>query len=335
MDNRLLDLLLFHRSEPLELSPFLTSLMAVTARQLEQELILHEIGKNVRGDTATTPVVQEDLLLKHPGPASVRFQLPNDDLLARNTRPITSRESNLGFTHNDVSNVNPKKPPPPSVAAATDAAQSPSPMEEFKSAATTTDTIADSARTPKAAGYPRGHHIGRGMLDDHAILQAVLPGASFATNRSTREPLVTINNDEFDESFSPRNPRPLSQEKPPKKTPKVQVDVHEIRWNEMFKILLAFKKEHGHCLVPQVYAPDPRFGRWVYTQRSRYNRGKLAPDRVRRLEEVGFAWRVTTRHDWESSYRELGEFFRLYGHARVPRKYEENPRLGSWVQTQR
>jgi Helicase associated domain len=143
------------------------------------------------------------------------------------------------------------------------------------------------------------------------------------------------------------------------------------RWTDLFEELVEYRKVHGHwyvsvvpgpcsrrrfhfgtpentllrlilfcetnkcSLVPRSYRENPRLGRWVYTQRTRYNQGVLVPKRVRILEELGFVWKVFSRTSWFDLYEELVHFNKRYGHCRVPRQYEENRKLGSWVQTQR
>ena len=62
-------------------------------------------------------------------------------------------------------------------------------------------------------------------------------------------------------------------------------------WEERFSQLLAFKKEHGHCNVPQKKKLKyPKLGLWVSTQRQMYKQGKLGTDHIRRLEDIGFVW---------------------------------------------
>ncbi len=63
---------------------------------------------------------------------------------------------------------------------------------------------------------------------------------------------------------------------------------HAARWEERFSELVRFKGEHGHCDVPRAWSKNPVLGNWVGTQRSNYRRGKLSPDRVELLEEIGF-----------------------------------------------
>ena len=41
----------------------------------------------------------------------------------------------------------------------------------------------------------------------------------------------------------------------------------QAKWEAMEKRLIAFKEQHGHCLVPNRYVNDPALGAWVSTQR--------------------------------------------------------------------
>jgi hypothetical protein len=65
---------------------------------------------------------------------------------------------------------------------------------------------------------------------------------------------------------------------------------HEAPWNEMYEKLLRCKEAFGDCNVPAEWMVDPKLGRRVTTQRRRKRQGKLAVDRIRRLNEIGFRW---------------------------------------------
>eukprot|EP00873_Tetraselmis_striata_P026272 jgi/Tetstr1/446536/TSEL_034061.t1 len=66
----------------------------------------------------------------------------------------------------------------------------------------------------------------------------------------------------------------------------------EERWLAMYEQLAAFKKQEGHCRVPNRYATNPKLGRWVMTQRAAKKKGELSEERVALLEELGFEWRL-------------------------------------------
>ena len=61
-------------------------------------------------------------------------------------------------------------------------------------------------------------------------------------------------------------------------------------WKQRIKELKAFKKEHGHCNVPTHYPANRPLGSWVNFTRHRKKTGKLAKERIRCLEELGFCW---------------------------------------------
>ena len=58
----------------------------------------------------------------------------------------------------------------------------------------------------------------------------------------------------------------------------------------MYKALVAYKREHGDCLVPQKWPENPPLGSWVAQRR--YQTSKLTEEQIRKLDEIGFVWRV-------------------------------------------
>ncbi|KAL7572037.1 hypothetical protein ACA910_001690 [Epithemia clementina (nom. ined.)] len=155
---------------------------------------------------------------------------------------------------------------------------------------------------------------------------------------------------------------------------------YDKQWQDMFERLLKFKHENGHCIVPKRYPPDIKLGTWVHTQRIQYRKlghgpkGKdgnasegealsdeipkgeemsyrLTDERRKRLEEVGFVWsareseakpdpqqRITRNsYDdlWDAMFERLAAFKEKHGHCLVPKRYQEDPKLGTWVDTQR
>jgi hypothetical protein len=66
----------------------------------------------------------------------------------------------------------------------------------------------------------------------------------------------------------------------------------EALWEAAYQELVAYKKEQGHCNVPRSYQTKDGFslGTWVNNQRAFKKRGELSPERIQRLEAVGFFW---------------------------------------------
>ena len=61
-------------------------------------------------------------------------------------------------------------------------------------------------------------------------------------------------------------------------------------WEEGFRRLKAFVKEHGHCKVPQNHksADGYRLGQWI--SRTRARQGGISAERKARLDALGFVW---------------------------------------------
>ena len=63
-------------------------------------------------------------------------------------------------------------------------------------------------------------------------------------------------------------------------------------WDQSLAMLQDFRKQNGHCNIPNPYKDDLQLGRWIMTQRGTYSKGKLPTDRISRLEALGFEWKV-------------------------------------------
>ena len=62
-------------------------------------------------------------------------------------------------------------------------------------------------------------------------------------------------------------------------------------WQERYKELCAYQREHGHCVVPQKHLG---LGSWLSTQRKANRKGKLLAERVALLDRIGFTWSCFT-----------------------------------------
>jgi hypothetical protein len=105
-------------------------------------------------------------------------------------------------------------------------------------------------------------------------------------------------------------------------------------WEQMFTELLDYSKTYGDCNVPAKWPENTCLGRWVSTQRDRKRIGRLSQARMRRLDEIGFAW-VVVDWFWERMFARLVEYRKVHGNSSVPAEWAEDPNLGSWVATQR
>ena len=105
-------------------------------------------------------------------------------------------------------------------------------------------------------------------------------------------------------------------------------------WEEAFRALENFYHREGHCIVLHTHVENGiKLGRWVSDQRIR--KTQLTPDRLKRLEALGFVWDVNSQK-WEEGFNALKAFQEREGHCKVHKDHRENGfKLGSWVIFQR
>jgi hypothetical protein len=105
-------------------------------------------------------------------------------------------------------------------------------------------------------------------------------------------------------------------------------------WEASFSALQNFRKREGHCRVPISHEEDGfKLGKWVSKQRLEEKR--QYPDRVKRLNSLGFSWDPHAEA-WEEGFSALQKYHKSEGHFRVPRNFKINRiNLGRWIVHQR
>lgn len=72
-------------------------------------------------------------------------------------------------------------------------------------------------------------------------------------------------------------------------------------WAVRLVQLKEFQNIHGHCIVPQHYAPNPGLGLWVKSQRRQYevhrssSNSKKMTSKIQMLNTIGFVWEVNIK----------------------------------------
>lgn len=80
-------------------------------------------------------------------------------------------------------------------------------------------------------------------------------------------------------------------------------DSHRAVWDERLQGLLEYKARNGHCNVPSRYAANRQLAIWVKRQRRQYKfyteqkPSSMTPERIQRLESIGFEWDLRKRND--------------------------------------
>lgn len=113
-----------------------------------------------------------------------------------------------------------------------------------------------------------------------------------------------------------------------------EVKNHQYRWEDGFTDLQQYKAQHGHCNVPSQSEENPELAEWVSGQRTQMTAGTLTEKKRVRLTELGF---ICDSHEvnWQTMYEALSVYKQQNGHCCVPNAWPENPRLASWVSSQR
>ena len=104
------------------------------------------------------------------------------------------------------------------------------------------------------------------------------------------------------------------------------------RWEGMFAALAVYKRTHGN--VSSTWTGNSGLREWCSGQRKAYKSGKLAPDRVKRLERLGFVWNPFGAA-WEEMFGALCDYERTHGDCNVPKAWSESPGLWAWCQNRR
>jgi hypothetical protein len=83
------------------------------------------------------------------------------------------------------------------------------------------------------------------------------------------------------------------------------------RWEEGFSKLQQFYDREANCRVPQQHKEDDyELGNWISQQRSK--KDNLSPDRIKRLDALGFVW-DPFKEDWEEGFSKLQQFHQKHG----------------------
>jgi superfamily II DNA or RNA helicase len=115
-------------------------------------------------------------------------------------------------------------------------------------------------------------------------------------------------------------------------------EVREDWFENGFQETLLYKEKKGNPNASQSYKTSEGYplGNWQSTQRLRYNKGAITPDRIRRLEKIGFTWELLEER-FEKGFRETLFFKKRTGNSNAQASFKTNEgfRLGYWQSHQR
>jgi uncharacterized protein (DUF2384 family) len=112
----------------------------------------------------------------------------------------------------------------------------------------------------------------------------------------------------------------------------------EEQFERGFQETLIYKKSTGTPNVTCDYKTPEGYllGKWQSHQRGNYKKRKISPDRIKRLEEIGFTWEPF-EEKFEKGYQETLKFKAKTGNSNAHGDYNtsEGYRLGNWQSDQR
>ncbi|WP_179223165.1 helicase associated domain-containing protein [Pontibacter ummariensis] len=105
-------------------------------------------------------------------------------------------------------------------------------------------------------------------------------------------------------------------------------------WETMYSRLANYSQDKGHICLPQ----DEKYEDlqdWLIRQV--IGKRLLTEDQFQRLDLLGVDWNlpVSREHRWEQMYTRLKDFYRTFGHCKVPQRWVKDKQLANWVTVQR
>ena len=115
-------------------------------------------------------------------------------------------------------------------------------------------------------------------------------------------------------------------------------EIMEDKFEKGFQETLLYKETSGNPNALAIYKTPEGFplGIWQSHQRGNYKKGKLSPERINQLEDIGFKWEIL-EDKYEKGFQETLLHKKITGNPNVQMKYktDEGYQLGYWQGTQR
>jgi hypothetical protein len=111
-------------------------------------------------------------------------------------------------------------------------------------------------------------------------------------------------------------------------------DALDYTWNLGLAELQSYLKKTGNLQISQKYKTKSGYllGSWVSDQRKRFKQGKLLPDKISKLNGLGFIWDIH-EYDWQQGVSELKLFKSENGHLIVKNNAVNSSgfKMGTWA----
>jgi hypothetical protein len=96
--------------------------------------------------------------------------------------------------------------------------------------------------------------------------------------------------------------------------------VELIPWEERFAQLCEFKERFGHTKMTRTWKENPTLGEWCFQMRKKIRKNDLAKDKLQKLADLGFDWRLEmTRRTFEDRLEQCRAYRLAHGDLNIPR----------------
>ena len=111
----------------------------------------------------------------------------------------------------------------------------------------------------------------------------------------------------------------------------------EKAWREQYEEAKLYCQKYGDLKIPGDYrtAGGKNLCVWIVKQRALRKQGKLSPNQIKLLTEIGMEWELADT--WEVGFAHAEQYFRDHGNLMIEAGYvcEDGYRLGNWLTNQR
>lgn len=111
-------------------------------------------------------------------------------------------------------------------------------------------------------------------------------------------------------------------------------------WQEMYNLAQNYYKKNKNLEVVYSFKTKDGFelGSWLTTQRNVYKRGKLSPEKTKKLEEIGISFaNKLSEENWLNAYTLAKTYYTNKGNLNIIKEYktEDGFELGVWLANQK
>lgn len=107
-----------------------------------------------------------------------------------------------------------------------------------------------------------------------------------------------------------------------------------LTWDDWLALYCSYKSEHGREPVQKTVYCGRSLGHWCRDQRQAFSKGRLSPDRLQRLTDVGFVFAVRTM-TWDRWIQLFLSYKNEYGKYPTTDCVYQEQNLGVWCSNQR